>query len=545
MASTIDEAHGAQQLLTTAVCRNDIIAVKKALTNSSVDVNQIMDTGRTPLIEAIASGHVELVNVLLEHNADHQKPCPGVVGSSWGGPAPSPSEIYPIQQALKGSSGTIVQRLLEAGADLHKPKLSVMDVFKSSIIRLQHTDELIPLLLTKLEADSVSVSKFKNQLSDLLVTAVTQRQVELVKLLINKGANPNHRHYSGDLPVLVLAANEGNLDVCRALIEAGAVLNNLSYIEDVRPLTAAVEAGLAKAVDTLIKLGAEVNVCSHLHIQKVSLLHIAVARKNVPIVKLLLAAGGEIKAMGNQNLSPLHIVCQDKSGSDEVTSLSLISLLLSKIDPGDAVLDMENTRGQTALLLAIRNQCVECARCLMDKGANVNRTDSNGETVLQSSIRSGNDVMVQMLINNGANVNSGRFLGCTPLLSAIWLGDYTLTELLLDAGADVTALRQDRQESAIQMSIEGQNDDVLEFVLQTHKVNVNHRSDSGDTALMLAARAGTLRACELLIGNGALLNLTDQNQEETALSLSVYFGKEDNACLLIREGADLNIADHT
>ena len=37
--------------------------------------------------------------------------------------------------------------------------------------------------------------------------------------------------------------------------------------------------------------------------------------------------------------------------------------------------------------------------------------------------------------------------------------------------------------------------------------------------------------------------MKDRNQEETALSQSVYFGHEENARLLIREGADVNLCD--
>ena len=48
---------------------------------------------------------------------------------------------------------------------------------------------------------------------------------------------------------------------------------------------------------------------------------------------------------------------------------------------------------------------------------------------------------------------------------------------------------------------------------------------------------------KLLVKRGANLNMKDRNQEETALSQSVYFGHEENARLLIREGADVNLCD--
>ena len=72
-------------------------------------------------------------------------------------------------------------------------------------------------------------------------------------------------------------------------------------------------------------------------------------------------------------------------------------------------------------------------------------------------------------------------------------------------------------------------------------INVNCRSDSGDTALNYAALNGHLDIVIQLIEAGADLDATN-NFYSTALHLSIMNGHTDIALYLIEAGADVNIA---
>lgn len=71
----------------------------------------------------------------------------------------------------------------------------------------------------------------------------------------------------------------------------------------------------------------------------------------------------------------------------------------------------------------------EIAKILIQKGANVNLSDSNGWTPLFVAAASGHSKIVQLLIKSGADVNLKNNLGLAPLHGAAEFGksiDYTV-----------------------------------------------------------------------------------------------------------------------
>ena len=70
----------------------------------------------------------------------------------------------------------------------------------------------------------------------------------------------------------------------------------------------------------------------------------------------------------------------------------------------------------TPLLFATRESCLECAKVLVDAGADLNTADPDG---------------------------------ITPLISALINGHYDVAGFLIDKGADVNAVRQDRPHGAL------------------------------------------------------------------------------------------------
>jgi hypothetical protein len=58
--------------------------------------------------------------------------------------------------------------------------------------------------------------------------------------------------------------------------------------------------------------------------------------------------------------------------------------------------------GQTAIYLAAQNGHLDCIRCLINQGADVNLPDRNGFSPLYMAVLMGHAVAVQLLIDNGA-----------------------------------------------------------------------------------------------------------------------------------------------
>ena len=75
--------------------------------------------------------------------------------------------------------------------------------------------------------------------------------------------------------------------------------------------------------------------------------------------------------------------------------------------------------GLTPLLFSVREGCIECARVLLDGGADINLTDPDGTTPLVMALLNVKWDTAKYLIGRGADINYWDVYGQTPLYVAI------------------------------------------------------------------------------------------------------------------------------
>jgi uncharacterized protein len=145
-----------------------------------------------------------------------------------------------------------------------------------------------------------------------------------------------------------------------------------------------------------------------------------------------------------------------------------------------------------------------------------------------TAAHTGNPEVVKLLLDRGVDVNAKEnTYGETAL---IWAGSenhVAAIKLLLARGADINARSNALVYPKDRFGLEG-----VTTILP-------HGSW---TALMYAARQGSLAAAQALTAAGASLNLTDPDGT-TALVLAIINGHYDTAALLTEKGADPNLAD--
>jgi ankyrin repeat protein len=137
---------------------------------------------------------------------------------------------------------------------------------------------------------------------------------------------------------------------------------------------------------------------------------------------------------------------------------------------------------------------------------------------LMNAANKGDVEAAKMALDEGADVNvnarSGR---STPLSMAAWNGHSKIAELLIAKGADVNAKRL-RHGPPIWNAIMGtrkkgkQGIKIMRMLIDAG-ADVNGQHASGDTALHEAAFNGLYEVAELLIANGANVNLIGQERE--------------------------------
>lgn len=150
---------------------------------------------------------------------------------------------------------------------------------------------------------------------------------------------------------------------------------------------------------------------------------------------------------------------------------------------------------------------------LLADGADINVTDSNGRTAAMKMVYSNRLDLFQILIEQGANINIRDNRLDNPLLYAGANGMLDFVKVAIAAGADTSVTNRFGGTALIPAADRG-HVDVVEELLTTSDVNVDHVNNLGWTALLEA----------IILGDG---------------------GKKHQAIvkLLIEYGADVNLAD--
>ncbi len=213
--------------------------------------------------------------------------------------------------------------------------------------------------------------------------------------------------------------------------------------------------------------------------------------------------------------------------------------------------------GRTALMLAAGKGDTAMAAFLLERGALLELTTPDGRTALAMAAASDHAAMAAFLLERGADPGTGLvaaacggalntlrlFLhggvhpdlpdahGCTALMAAAATGQTAVAALLLDHGADLEV----RSVDSFAVTSEGA---VLEDEIGAADVEVFH----GWTALMIAAAAGSLPVCALLLDYGADQAAKDI-MGQTALMLAAARDKAEVVTLLLDRGADPGVRD--
>lgn len=173
----------------------------------------------------------------------------------------------------------------------------------------------------------------------------------------------------------------------------------------------------ADAARLLLDRGADVNAESEGGHTALNLLAESPRKKPLPVGKAQ-AAKAEVVD---------HILGRDRVLTDEDREELLTRLRASGLRVG---LREAALLGET-----------ETARALLGGGAAVDAADTKGRTALGMAVGGGHVEVARLLLDRGAAVDGAgiNLLGWTPLMTAAMHGDTEMVRLLIERGADVTA----------------------------------------------------------------------------------------------------------
>lgn len=188
--------------------------------------------------------------------------------------------------------------------------------------------------------------------------------LEMVRTILSCGVKPD----LADKPVspLVRASRGGHLEIVRVLLKAGADPNRISAYGNSSALTDAIEKKHVEVVHELVAAGANVNTPVE---DACNAIQYAIITDNTDLIRFLLKAGADVNALNWWGGNALHVAADH--GSPKILALM--------IKAGAGINVALKRDGLTPLMAAVPHP--ECLKLLLDAGANVAMRNKKKQTV--------------------------------------------------------------------------------------------------------------------------------------------------------------------
>ena len=360
--------------------------------------------------------------------------------------------------------------------------------------------------------------------------AAREDDLELADRLIRAGAQVNAANRYGVTP-LYLACLNGNAAMIEKLLSAGADANATVTLGETALMTVA-RTGHVDAAKVLLAHGAAVDAREEWRGQ--TALMWAVSEGHPEMVRELIAHRADVNARSAIQKWERQTTAEPRE---------------KWLPPG----------GLTPLLFAARQGCLECARILIDKGADVNAVDPDGiGTVLSAAINGHYDVGI-FLLDKGADPNLADKTGRTALYAAV---DFHT----MPASNRPSPREIDNEHTSLELIqallAHGANVNAQLLTQQPYRTKLDRGDDTmlttGTTPLLRAAKAGDAPVVRLLLAKGADARLSTKNGINPLMAAAGVGTKEEDTTgrhkteaeaiesirLCLEAGVDVNAADN-
>ncbi len=324
--------------------------------------------------------------------------------------------------------------------------------------------------------------------------AVYNDNVELVDRLIEAKANVNAKNEYDATP-LRQAAVTGDAAVVKKLLDAGAKVDEPGPDGETALMVAARGKGV-EAAKLLIEHGANVNAREQLKGQ--TALIYAAAESQPEMIKLLLAHGADPNAQSTPNDWQRQVSAERRRMYRPIGGL-------------------------TALMYAARQGCVECARALVEGGADPDLGNPRNVVPLIVALDNLHFDVAAYLVKAGAMLDIWDWWGRSPLYAAVDLDT-------LPRGGRPDRLSTDKTTAldVVKQILEaGANPNLQLKLTPPYRARPQDRGcdamlTTGTTPLLRAAKTFDVPAMKLLLEHGARWNLPNEEGVTPVMAAAGY-----------------------
>jgi len=426
----------------------------------------------------------------------------------------------PVADAAMKHDEVGVRALIQQKADVNAPQADGATAIQWAV----YNNDLA--LADILIAAGANVKTPNREGATPLYLASIQGNAAMIDRLLKAGADANERGPEGETP-LMLASRNGTLDAIKVLLDHKADVNAKDKLRGTTPLMWASEQAHPEAVKLLIANGANVAAVADPDAG-------GKPRNNLanPVSQRLNSAFGAGNGRGGgRGRGRGPATPQDTDAALKANGIEPAELAAAGIDVKTLVesgVDVNALAGQvaafgfgrgnavkdggglTSLVLAARQDCIECAKALVESGADVNQLTNYGWTALLTATQNRHYKLAAYLLEKGANPNIANKGGWTALYLAtdnrnIEAGDYPVRtpdmdhldfiKLLIDKGANVNARicgAQSTPDKCTGDTTETRTNFTMQWLFE-----------DGATPFLRAAQSGDVTLMKLLLAHGA------------------------------------------
>ena len=442
--------------------------VEKLLKASGLEVNIQDNDGNSALFIATMCWKENVVRLLLQN---------GGADASLG----NQKGLTPMRWAAAWGYLNIFKLLLEQ--EPAEPQ-EVQAAFEIAVFYGQ--EKIVEFLI---DSRTLDVNRVDETGSTPLRTAVFNGHAQVVKMLLEHGADVTMRDESGNTP-LQLAVDGGilpapSVEIIRMLLSAPDANANITDENGDTPL------------------------------------HVAARNGHAEVVRLILAEPHvDVNKTNKYGDTPLHVAAQN--GHAEVVRLIL----------AEPHVDVNKTDkyGITPLHVAALGGHAEVVRLILAKPyVDVNKVGQYGSTILDAAAIGGNVEVVKLLLPfPNFDVNEALHIAAVA-------GHVELVKLLLeDQRVDVN--RSDGGGSPLHAAVRYGETEVVKLLLAVPSIDINKADESGNTPLHVAASKGLCGETELLLEAPGIEVNAKNNAGETPLQVAEKCGMDTCANLIRDKG---------
>ena len=452
-----------------AACFQQKVQNVKFLLAASTGVNHVSSAGHAPLHIAVAQSNIDIVDLLLDQDVNLN--CKTI------------NRQTPLHIAVDNGNEAIIQKLLACKAD---PNAKDVLGNTSLHVAVQLRNDIRPWLLGEDEPCSnisplpasyhscsmqtvqaiiecgAVVNAVNNRRQSALWLACSDGQEDLVKILLDRGADPNTLDKNGDTCLHASILGYCSTETLQNMIAHNANVNAVSK-DGSTPLLLACSTAQASSVRCLLKAFADPSIAD---------------------------GGGD--------------TCLHQAIAADCSTETLERIIYHGAD-----VNVVNKKLRTPLLISCAYRQIDSIKVLLKAGADPTIADEVDYSCLLAAVdgRCSKDIL-QALINHGAHVDAKRKDGTTALLCACRTGQSESVMFLIEAGADVTITKPDGN-TCLHVAVLGNcNKEALQNIIE-QDMNVNAVNNREETALFLACGAAQEESIILLLKNRADPNISN------------------------------------